>query len=104
MSLISKSARVLANQARTAFTLIASGFAGRMIHESAHTKSKTLAREAERQRRRKLEERITNVKKRQLPPSFERASCEWLAGRALWRRSKRVRRQSATSSSEVEAQ
>lgn len=43
-------------------------FAGRMIHESARTRSKTLAREAERQRRRELEERINNVKKRGLRP------------------------------------
>jgi integrase len=52
-------------------------FAGRMIHESARTRSKTLAREAERQRRRELEERINNVKKRGLPPTFERGSVTW---------------------------
>jgi integrase len=57
-------------------------FAGRMIHESARTQSKTLAREAERQRRRELEERINNVKKRGLPPIFERAAREWQANRA----------------------
>jgi integrase len=57
-------------------------FAGRMIHESARTKSKTLAREAERQRRRGLEERINNVKKRGLPPTFERASRTWQENRA----------------------
>jgi integrase len=57
-------------------------FAGRMIHESARTTSKTLAREAERQRRRELEERINNVKKRGLPPTFERAACDWQANRA----------------------
>jgi integrase len=57
-------------------------FAGRMIHESARTTSKTLAREAERQRRRDLEERINNVKKRGLPPTFERAAREWQANRA----------------------
>lgn len=39
-------------------------FAGRMIHESARTKSKVLAREAERQRRRELEERINGIVKR----------------------------------------
>src|SRR6516162_2715883 len=58
-------------------------FAGRMIHESTRTKSKTLAREAERQRRRELEERINNVKKRGLPPTFERASRTWQDNRAL---------------------
>jgi integrase len=57
-------------------------FAGRMIHESARTRSKTLAREAERQRRRELEERINNVKRRGLPPTFERAAREWQANRA----------------------
>src|SRR5215470_3196810 len=57
-------------------------FAGRMIHESARTKSKTLAREAERQRRRELEERINNVKKRGLPPTFERAALTWQEDRA----------------------
>jgi integrase len=53
-----------------------------MIHESARTRSKTLAREAERQRRRELEERINNVKKRGLPPTFERAAHEWQVSRA----------------------
>ncbi len=57
-------------------------FAGRMIHESTRTRSKTLASEAERQRRRELEERINNVKKRGLPPTFERAAHEWQANRA----------------------
>jgi integrase len=56
-------------------------FAGRMIHESARTRSKTLAREAERQRRRELEERINGVRKRGLPPTFERASREWMDSR-----------------------
>src|SRR5271156_3930598 len=57
-------------------------FAGRMIHESARTKSKTLAREAERNRRRELEERINGIKKRGLPPTFERASREWQSARS----------------------
>jgi len=57
-------------------------FAGRMIHESARTKSKTLAREAERQRRRELEERINNVKKRGLPPTLERAAGDWQKSRS----------------------
>lgn len=54
-------------------------FAGRMIHESARTQSKTLVREAERNRRRELEERINGIRKRGLPPTFERASEDWLA-------------------------
>lgn len=57
-------------------------FAGRMIHESARTKSKTLAREAERNRRRELEERINGIKKRGLPPTFERAAREWQSARS----------------------
>ena len=56
-------------------------FAGRIIHESARTKSKTLAREAERNRRRALEERINGIRKRGLPPTFERASAEWMKSR-----------------------
>ena len=56
-------------------------FAGRMIHESARTKSKTLAREAERQRGRELEEAINNVKKRELPPTFKQAAAEWMESR-----------------------
>jgi len=53
-----------------------------MIHESARTTSKTLAREAERQRRRELEERINGVKKRELPPTFEAAAKKWMESRA----------------------
>lgn len=56
-------------------------FAGRMIHESARTTSKTVAREAERNRRRELEERINGIKKRGLPPTFEIAAKEWQASR-----------------------
>jgi integrase len=56
-------------------------FAGRMIHESARTTSKTVAREAERTRRRELEERINGIKKRGLPPTFEVAAKEWMASR-----------------------
>jgi integrase len=52
-------------------------FAGRFVHESARTQSKTLAREAERNRRRELEERINGIRKRGLPPSFERAADDW---------------------------
>jgi hypothetical protein len=52
-----------------------------MIHDSARPTSKTLAREAERQRRRELEERINGIKKRGLPPTFEIAAKEWMASR-----------------------
>lgn len=57
-------------------------FAGRMIHESTRTTSKTLAREAERQRRRELEERINNIRKRELPPTLTESSKRWLEKRA----------------------
>jgi integrase len=57
-------------------------FAGRIIHESARTRSKTLAREAERARRRRLEEAVNGVKRRRLPPTLERAAREWQASRA----------------------
>jgi integrase len=54
-------------------------FAGRFVHESARTQSKTLAREAERQRRRELETKWNRVERRSLPPTFARASSAWLA-------------------------
>jgi hypothetical protein len=46
-------------------------FAGRFVHESARTASKTLARDAERQRRRELEMKWNRVERRTLPPRFE---------------------------------
>lgn len=52
-------------------------FCGRMIHESARTVSKTVAREAERNRRRELELTWNKIAKRTLPPTFERAADEW---------------------------
>ena len=57
-------------------------FAGRMIHESARTRSKTLAREAERQRRRELETRWNRIEKRSLPPTLLEAAKRWLEKRA----------------------
>jgi len=56
-------------------------FGGRIVHESAKTASKTLAREAEKQRRRKLEESWNHVTRRVLPATFEKAAGEWLKGR-----------------------
>jgi integrase len=53
-------------------------FGGRFVHESTRTKRKTLAREAERQRRRELELKWNRVERRSLPPTFERASSAWL--------------------------
>ena len=57
-------------------------FAGRIIHESARTQSKTLARDAEQARRRQLELSINGVTgRRALPPTFERAAEQWLEAR-----------------------
>ncbi len=53
-------------------------FAGRMIRESAKTNSKTVTREAERTRRRELEESWNQIKRRQLPPLLSLAADEWL--------------------------
>ena len=57
-------------------------FAGRMIHESARTRSKTIAREAERQRRRDLENKWNRIEKRSLPPTLTEAVKRWLENRA----------------------
>jgi integrase len=53
-------------------------FAGRMIRESSKSDSKTVAKDAERIRRRELEESWNQIKKRTLPPTFERAGSRWL--------------------------
>jgi integrase len=53
-------------------------FAGRFVHESARTMSKTLARDAERQRRRELELTWNRIERRTLPPCFEQAATQWL--------------------------
>lgn len=57
-------------------------FGGRQIHESSKSTSKTVAVEAMRQRRRQLEETFNGIEKRKIPPTFERASKEWLERRA----------------------
>lgn len=54
-------------------------FAGQMIRESAKTDSKTVAREAERARRRELEQSWNQIKRRTLPPRFDVAGDAWLA-------------------------
>src|SRR5215472_2839161 len=57
-------------------------FGGRIVHESAKTTSKTVARDAERQRRRELEQSWNHVGgRRELPPTFERASKEYQESR-----------------------
>jgi integrase len=52
-----------------------------MIHESTKTTSKTLARDAERHRRRELEEKWNRVEKRKLPPTLKEAAKHWLEKR-----------------------
>jgi integrase len=52
-------------------------FGGRFVHESARTTSRTLARDAERQRRRELEQKWNRIERRTLPPTFERAADDW---------------------------
>ena len=53
-------------------------FAGRFVHESTRSTNKTLAREAERQRRRELAETFNGVHKRKLPPTISQASKVWI--------------------------
>lgn len=56
-------------------------FGGRIIHESAKTQSKTVAREAEKARRRELEQSYNHISKRKMPPTFDKAASEWQASR-----------------------
>jgi hypothetical protein len=48
-----------------------------MIRESSKSESKTVAKDAERSRRRELEESYNQIKRRTLPPTFERAGSDW---------------------------
>jgi len=64
-------------------------FCGQRIRESAKTKSKTVARDAERTRRRHVEEQYNRIEKKKLPPTFEQASAEWLRKRAALKASTR---------------
>ncbi len=57
-------------------------FQGQLIRESARTNSKTVAREAERARRRELEMSVNRIPKRTRMPLFSVAAREWLAGKA----------------------
>ena len=56
-------------------------FAGQMIRESAKSESKTIAKDAERVRRRELEESWNQIKRRKLPPLFSIAATDWLKTR-----------------------
>ena len=57
-------------------------FQGASIQESARTGSKTIAREAERNRRRELEASAAGVVKRERPVLFKQAANEWLLQKA----------------------
>ncbi len=56
-------------------------FAGQVIRESSKSDSKTIARDAERSRRRALEESWNQIKRRRLPPLFSVAAADWLKTR-----------------------
>src|SRR5260370_19515505 len=58
-----------------------SRFAGQMVRESSKSESKTVAKDAERARRRELEESWNQVKRRKLPPLFSLAAADWLKTR-----------------------
>src|SRR5579863_1575818 len=53
-------------------------FVGQEIRESSKSESKTMAKEAERARRRQLEESFNSIKPRRVSPSFSVASTNWL--------------------------
>lgn len=54
-------------------------FEGQVIRESAKTESKTVARDAERARRRELEKSFNRIPKRERMPLFSVAAEQWLA-------------------------
>ena len=53
-------------------------FSGQVIRESSKSGSKTVARDAERIRRRELEESWNQIKRRTLPPCLAQGADEWL--------------------------
>jgi hypothetical protein len=58
-------------------------FEGQRVRESAKTHSKTLARDAERARRRELEESYNGIKRRDRAKLFSIAADEWLVLKSL---------------------
>ncbi len=54
---------------------------GSRVRESAKTSSKTIAREAERARRRELERALNGLAKRERPPLFRLAAEQWFASK-----------------------
>lgn len=57
-------------------------FSGSRIRESAHTSSKTIARQAELERRRELERGINRIQKRERMPLFKLAAEQWFASKS----------------------
>jgi integrase len=66
-------------------------FNGQEIQESSKSNSKTIAREAERARRRDLEQAYNRIPKRQRMPLFSQAADLWLASKAGLAESSRER-------------
>ena len=58
-------------------------FEGQRVRESAKSRSKTIARDAEKSRRRELEESYNGIKRRDRAKLFSVAAEEWLALKAL---------------------
>lgn len=57
-------------------------FSGQIIRESAKTNSKTVAKDAERARRRELEQAYNRIPKRERVPLFSNAAEIWLSGKS----------------------
>jgi integrase len=57
-------------------------FNGQSIRDTAHTNSKTVARDAESSRRRELELAVNRIPKRRRMPLLSSAAAEWLRGKA----------------------
>lgn len=57
-------------------------FSGQLIRESSKSKSKTLAKDAERARRRELESAYNRIPKRERMPLFSHAADLWLGSKA----------------------
>ena len=58
-------------------------FQGQRVRESAKTRSKTLAKDVERSRRRELEECYNGIKRRDRAKLFSVAADDWLALKSL---------------------
>ncbi len=54
---------------------------GQLVRESAHTDSKSIARDAERARRRQIEQSVNGIIKRERMPLFKVAADDWLASK-----------------------